>query len=244
MGYREIIEKYEKKLKKFNVNCKIELVTGPEYPVQEIKETDDVFVIYLNTDAIEEKEFEEYVCYNARLVLLPRLTLETERLILRRVQKEDAEAIFSDASDAYSCEMDSGEEPYTAMNEAFWNFVDELVQRKTQYSIVLKDTMEVVGTIRLMEDDSRQVEAMEVGYRIYPGYRRKGYAYEAVFALLSLVQEEFCLDLVLAGAIKENEPSIALLKKLGFHREGFMRKGFWSAKQGPMDIERYYRDRV
>lgn len=81
-------------------------------------------------------------------------------------------------------------------------------------------------------------------YRIYPGYRRKGYAYEAVSALLSLVQEELHLDLILAGVIKENKPSIALLKKLGFQREGFMRKGFWSAKQGPVDIERFYRDRI
>lgn len=102
----------------------------------------------------------------------------------------------------------------------------------------------MVGCVRLMEDDSRQVEAMEVGYRIYHGYRRKGFAYEAVAALLSLVQDELRLDLVLAGVIKENEPSIALLQKLVFEREGFMRKGFWSAKQGPVDIERYYRDRV
>lgn len=244
MSYKEIKEKYEKTLAKFGIKGRIESVTGSEFPIQEIKEGDDEITIYLNIEEIEEKEYEDYVAHNVRKVLLPRLTLETKRLIIRRVRKEDADAIFLDASDAYSCAMDSGEEPYTEMNEAFWNFVDELIQRETQYSIVLKETKEVVGGVRLMDDDSRQVEAMEVGYGIYPGYRRKGYAYEAVSALLSLVQKELHLDLVLAGAIKENEPSMALLQKLGFEREGFMRKGFWSAKQGPIDMERYYRDRI
>lgn len=244
MDYKEIIEKYEQILERFEIDCKIEPVAGPEYPVQKIEETGEAFIISLNTDDIAENEFEEYVSYNVRKVLLPRLTLETDRLIIRRVRKEDAEAIFSDVSDAYSCEMDSGEDPYTEMNEAFWDFVEELIQRETQYSIVLKETQEVVGTIRLKQDDSRQVEAMEVGYRIYPGHRRKGYAYEAASALLALVQEELHLELVLAGVIKENEPSILLLKKLGFQREGFQRKGFWSSKQGSIDIERYYRDRV
>lgn len=244
MSYIGLIEKYKQILDRYKINCNVKIVTGSEFPVQEIKERDDGITIYLNIDYIEEKEFEDFVAYNVRKVLLPRLELETERLILRRVKKEDAEAIFTDASDSYSCAMDSGEEPYTEMNEAFWNFMDELIQREMQYSIVLKETKEVVGGIRLMEDDSRQVEAMEVGYRIYPGHRRKGYAYEAVSALLSLVQEELHLELVLAGVIKENEPSIALLKKLGFEREGFMRKGFWSVKQGPMDIERFYRDRI
>lgn len=244
MSYKEVKEKYEKILAKFGISGQIESVTGAEFPAQEIKERDDNVTIYLNIDYVEEKEYEDYVAYNVRKVLLPKLVLETNRLLIRRVKKEDAEAIFTDASDAYSCAMDSGEEPYTEMNEAFWSFVDELIQRETQYSIVLKETMEVIGCIRLMDDDSRQVEAMEVGYGIYPGYRRKGYAYEAVSALLSLVQEELRLDLVLAGAIKANEPSIALLQKLGFEREGFMRKGFWSAKHGPVDIERFYRDRI
>lgn len=244
MSYKEVNEKYEKILSRFGINGRIESVTGSAVPVQAIEERDDGITVYVNIDEIEEKEYEAYAAYNVRKVLLPRLALETERLIIRRVRKEDADAIFLDASDAYSCAMDSGEEPYTEMNEEFWNFVDELIQRETQYSIVLKDTQEVVGCVRLMEDDSRQVEAMEVGYRIYHGYRRKGFAYEAVSALLFLVQDELRLDLVLAGVIKENEPSIALLQKLGFEREGFHRKGFWSAKQGPMDIERYYRDRV
>jgi len=244
MSYTEIIDKYEKILDRFHIDCKIEPVAGPEYPVQKIEETGEAFIISLNTDDIAENEFEEYVSYNVRKVLLPRLTLETDRLIIRRVRKEDAEAIFSDVSDAYSCEMDSGEDPYTEMNEAFLDFVEELIQRETQYSIVLKETQEVVGTIRLKEDDSRQVEAKELCYSIYPGYRRKGYAYEAASALLALIQDELHLELVLAGVIKENEPSILLLKKLGFQREGFHRKGFWSAKSGPIDIECFYRDRI
>ena len=222
MGYAEIIKKYEQILDRVKINCKIETVAGPGYPVQNIAKTDEGFVISLNTDDIAENEFEEFISYNVRQVLLPRLSLETERLLLRRVRKEDAEAIFTDASDAYSCEMDSGEEPYTEMNE----------------------TGDVVGCIRLKQDDSRQVDAMELCYGIYPGHRRYGYAYEAAYSLLALVQDELHLDLVLARVIKENEPSIMLLKKLGFQREGFQRKGFWNAKQGPVDIECFYRDRI
>ena len=244
MGYKEIKEKYEKILKKYGIKGAIELVTGDEYQVQEIKEVDGYFTISLNMDESEENELEDFVSYNVRQVLLPRLVLETERLVLRRVRREDAEAIFANSSDAYSCAMDSGEEPYTEMNDEFWKLVDILIQRETQYSIALKETGEVVGTIRLRNDDTRVVEAMEVSYGIYPGYRRKGYAYEAVSALLVLLQQELHLDLVLAGAIKENEPSISLLKKLGFQWEGMKRKGFWSAQCGPIDLECFYRDRT
>lgn len=102
--------------------------------------------------------------------------MEIERLLLRRVRKEDAEAFFEEFSDEYSCAMDDGSEPYSEMNDDFYDIIDMLVSR--------------------------------------------------------------------AGVIKENEPSIALLKKLGFEREGFLRKGFWSAKNGPMDMERFYRDRI
>lgn len=130
MSYKEVNEKYEKILSRFGINGRIESVTGSAVPVQAIEERDDGITVYVNIDEIEEKEYEAYAAYNVRKVLLPRLALETERLIIRRVRKEDADAIFLDASDAYSCAMDSGEEPYTEMNEEFWNFVDELMSER------------------------------------------------------------------------------------------------------------------
>lgn len=244
MSYTEAKEKYEKLLAKYGIDGIIEFVTGSENPVQDIKEVDGTFTIYLNADKIDEKELEEYAGYNVQQVLLPRLVLETERLTLRRVRREDADAFFEEFSDVYSCAMDDGSEPYSEMSDEFYDIIDMLVRRETQYTIVLKKTGEVVGSVRLWEEDGRAVDAMELGYWINPSHRRRGYAYEATSALVQLVQEELHLELLLAGAIKENEPSIALLKKLGFEREGIMRKGFWSAKNGPMDMERFYRDRI
>jgi [ribosomal protein S5]-alanine N-acetyltransferase len=61
---------------------------------------------------------------------------------------------------------------------------------------------------------------LEIGYRIEPGYRRHGYATEAVVALFAWASRWDGVQRFRASISPTNEPSLRLIKKLGFHQTG------------------------
>jgi RimJ/RimL family protein N-acetyltransferase len=61
--------------------------------------------------------------------------------------------------------------------------------------------------------------ALEIGYGIVPEYRGQGYATEAVTALLQWARGEG-IDHFVASVAPDNEPSLAIIRKLGFVRTG------------------------
>ena len=200
-------------------------------------------VITLNAAAISESEYESHAGYFVRRILLPQLKLETERLLLRRYHPQDAEQCFAFLSNEQDAYMDCSK-AFTKMNEEYQELMDLFAQRESQYMIVLKESGEVIGTINVFADDSRAVDAMEIGYSIAHAHQRKGYAYEALSALLGLLQNDLCLEMVTAGILPENTASEKLLQKLGFQREGLRHKAVWHDGSGkPVDLIYYYRDR-
>lgn len=181
---------------------------------------------------------------NNKIQNSPRLRLETDRLLLRRFQPQDADACFALLSHAEDAHMDCAR-AFDAMDAEFHARLDLLAQRETQYMVVLKDSGEVVGTVQLFGDDSRAVSAMEIGYAVTHCHQRKGYAFEALSALLALLQDDLYLDMVTAGILPENTASEKLLLKLGFQREGLRHKAAWHEGLGhPVDLIYFYRDRT
>lgn len=217
----------------------IEISYQPGFPkTQEIEETAGGFTIKLNSDRIGESDYEEYLSYQVRKIILPRLRLETERLVVRPFVRNDAQAylaLFSDETDAY---MDSGN-IFTSMDDEYEQLMDDF-SAQTRYTIVHKETGHVVGTIHLMDVNDRAVEAMEIGYSIAPAHKRRGYAYEALSTLLHYLLHDLNLDMVIAGAFPDNTPSLELIKKLGFQYEGLKHKAFWNHLRGLMDLQYYY----
>ena len=61
--------------------------------------------------------------------------------------------------------------------------------------------------------------AVEVGYGVLPEHRRQGYASEAVAALLAWARTQG-IDHFVASIAPDNEPSLAIIHKLGFVRTG------------------------
>jgi [ribosomal protein S5]-alanine N-acetyltransferase len=62
-------------------------------------------------------------------------------------------------------------------------------------------------------------DALEIGYGILPEHRRQGYATEAVEALIGWARTQG-IDHFVASVAPENEPSLAIMRKLGFVRTG------------------------
>lgn len=232
-----IDRKYQKIAKEQGVHIEIQYQAGLS-KTQEIKETGDGFIIKLNSERISKSDYEEYLSYHIRKIILPRLRLETARLTIRPFARTDAQAylaFFSDETDAY---MDSGN-VFTRMDEEYERLMDDF-EAQTRYTIVHRETGHVVGTIHLMDVNDRAVETMEIGYSIAPAYKRRGYAYESLSALLHCLLHDLNLDMVIAGAYPDNTPSLELIKKLGFQYEGLKHKAHWNDLRGPMDLQCYY----
>lgn len=244
MNTQLIHRKYATLLAEFGIQASIETTCGPDHPAQEVIEENGCFLIRLNPSKFNpDVSYEAYLEYNARKILLPRLVLETERLILRRFRMEDAPDCFALLSDEAGAYMDCCK-AFPEMDEAFHRQMELFAQQETRYMIELKSTEKVVGTINLFEDNSRAVEAMEIGYGITPGYQRRGYAYEALSALIHLLQNRLQLEMIVAGTLPENIPSEKLLKKLGFHPEGIHHKAVWhEGLNRPVDLQYYYIDK-
>lgn len=171
-------------------------------------------------------------------------TLETERLLLRNYIAEDAEACFEFLSDKETCYMDGGYEPFDEMDEEYGLLMEKFSNQKTRYMIVLKSENKVIGTIHLQYDKHRAVKTIEVGYVISPNYRRRGYMSECLKGITAFLFQNTDTELITASAISRNIPSLTLLRKLGFTKEGNIHKGFSVPDEGAVDLESFYLERV
>lgn len=166
--------------------------------------------------------------------------IETKRLLLRPFRQADAPDCFAFLSHRETCYLDGGYEPFPEMDEKYALLMEKFAKQEGRYMVELKGSGKVIGTLHLFPDDRRAVETMEVGYVISPGYRRQGYGREAVEAVIEHLFRDTDTQLVTAGAAVCNAPSIAMLEKLGFVREGVIRKGFFIPGQGPVDLVSFY----
>jgi ribosomal-protein-alanine N-acetyltransferase len=91
------------------------------------------------------------------------------------------------------------------------------------FAVRRTDDGALLGRVTYFDLNPRNRTA-EIGFLVAPEYRRKGYSYEALRLLLKYLFEEMGLNKVTAQTGEFNQASIALLKKLGFKRDGTLRQ--------------------
>lgn len=238
MNKSDVIAKYVELCRSYGVDVQV-VLSHEDSCVQKIEGT----MITLNEDQIPEAEFEAYLTYNVRKILLPRLALDTGRLILRGFRETDAEDCFAFLSDRQCCYNDGGYEPFHEMNDEYRELMDKFASQPLRKMILFKGTGKVIGTINLFEANDRAVEAYEIGYVVSPACQRKGYGFEAVSAFCECLLTELHADMIIAGAIEENRPSNQMLRKLGFQYEGRKTKAFYHPAHGAVDLLYYVKER-
>lgn len=243
MNYAKWNERYSALCHRYGTNVEIRTAPTPSAAPFTINNQGDTPIITLDPTQFSECSYESTLAYAVRRLLLPRLVLQTERLTLRRFQPQDATDCFAFLSDPEGCYFDCCK-PFSERNAAYNEQMELFLNREGQYAVVLRESGTVIGTVRVFEDTTRAVEALELGYTISPAYQRHGYATEALAALLTLLQSELRVELILAGVLVENKSSIRLLEKLGFQKEGLRRKCIWhEGLNRPMDLIYYYKER-
>ena len=142
--------------------------------------------------------------------------LRTARLILRPFRESDYDDLFE-----FLAQLEDDEfEGYPGITYA--NGRDHLKYRlgsEAFYAMELADSGKVIGNIYCGD---REYQAKEVGYIVNEHYRRKGYAAEALSAVITQAFREGA-HRVYASCDPGNLPSRKLLEKTGLRREAHLR---------------------
>ena len=156
-------------------------------------------------------------------------TLETERLILRQLMREDTDFVFQHFGNPRVTQYLLDEPPVTEYSQA-----EEIVQffaepngkTHNRWIIIRKSDQQPIGTVGYHKWAKRYFRA-EIGYDLSPDYWGQGYMSEALRAVLSHGFERLKVNRVDALVYVKNDRSIQLLQKLGFKQEGLLRDYFY-----------------
>ncbi|MDR1905853.1 MAG: GNAT family N-acetyltransferase [Clostridiales bacterium] len=148
--------------------------------------------------------------------------LETERLRLRPMELSDAADIFEYASDEENVRdmlFDAHANIYDTINFLSGERIKYDNKACYDYAIILKDTGKLIGTGGVFEADKLPHSA-NIGYILNKKYWGKGYATEAMTAVVNFCFNVLRVRRVEAWHIAENEKSGIVMKKLGMVYEG------------------------
>ena len=154
------------------------------------------------------------------------VTMATARLDLRALAPADAGAVFAMRSDPVVQRYGSHPawtDPQQAVAYIERNIEAMAAGTHAQFAVVRRDDSAVIGTVTLYALDA-QCRRADVGYALLVSEWGRGYANEAVTALLDWGFEHLDLNRVEADIDPRNTPSACLLERLGFLREGHLRE--------------------
>ncbi len=158
--------------------------------------------------------------------------LTTQRLFIRPIHKQDREDFFSYRSHPDVTRFQSFRptqiEDIDAFIEQMESATPDIPGQWYQAAICLKENGRMIGDTGMHFTDAHQTE---IGYTLSPEYQGKGYAAEAVFAILDYLFGTLCKHRVFASVDPENERSIALLERLGFRKEAHFHESIREGKR-------------
>ena len=153
-------------------------------------------------------------------------TLTSSRLVLRWLEDTDAADLFAIFSNQQAMRFWSSL-PWTDMAEAL-DLINSVRRHFAadslyQWGVVRREDGALIGTCTLAHIDAQNRRA-EIGFMLRPDCWGQGYMSEALSTLLRFAFEELAMHRIEADVDPRNGPSIRLLERLGFQREGLLRE--------------------
>ena len=144
--------------------------------------------------------------------------ISTERLILRKLNTEDLELIFTLRSSKEVTKY-IARPLYKDMEEAVC-FLNKTIKSVSNNEVIvwtirLRDSLIPIGTI-CFRNFSKDKKTAEVGYDMLPEFQSNGYMNEAIRSVINFGFKELKLNTIEAYTSKHNLKSIKLLKKNHF----------------------------
>ena len=164
-----------------------------------------------------------------KIDLNPFPYLKTQRLILRRITRDDAVDFFAIRSNIeIMAAIDR--EPLKSMDEMFslMALIEENIDRNESiaWAVCLKEDNQMIGHFGFHKIDFINHWA-EIGYALLPHFQGKGLATEGINAILEYGFNHLRFHSVDANVNPVNKSSIALLIKNGFVKEAHFKENFF-----------------
>jgi RimJ/RimL family protein N-acetyltransferase len=154
------------------------------------------------------------------------LELLGEKVKLRTVDDSDMDDLYNWWNDPKFAGEYAGDYPKSRIE------VEELVKGGSFYIISSRSEEKKIGFIAYYLIRQDYLNLFEIGYRIRPSERRKGYTTEATRLLVDhLFTTKKEIERIESVTDVDNVPSQRVLEKNGFKREGELRKRFYNKGQ-------------
>ena len=149
--------------------------------------------------------------------------IETNRLLLRNVNAKDADIMHDYRNNEICARYQRGQ------TKDYDGIVTLVEKRKTDVlstenncfvAVADKETDELIGEIVVMPNDG----TISLGYTFSYKHHRKGYAFEALSALIALLHSRYPGWDFISFTDRENTASRALLTKLSYKDMGYIPK--------------------
>jgi len=171
----------------------------------------------------------------------PQSEVKTERLCLRPAAVAELQAAAAKSidllGDLLSAEV-AADWPPDLMQDAFAPVAEQLASGQAEapwsmYWIVTRKLRMAIGTVgfKAAPQDGR----VDIGYTVVATHQRRGYASEAVAALIEIAFNDARVERVVGETLPDLIPSMGVMEKVGMRRVANAATGF----SGKEDVVRY-----
>lgn len=150
--------------------------------------------------------------------------IETERLLLRELQPDDAEEYFTYFSDNKVTRFWGYESPkdVKTVTSTFVRFSNAFKRKEMiVWGISVKESNKIIGTCIL--GNFVRGSMANISYNLSKDHWKKGIMKETLDAIIPFGFNDLGLHRIQAMVMPENDASISLLNKHNFRREGLLR---------------------
>lgn len=148
--------------------------------------------------------------------------IETERLILRKFEDKDYKDMYEYLSDD-RVQFPACGKVISNQQEARMYF-NRILKSDNLWAVELKNENKVIGNIGAYNLTYNDIAERHLGFVLNYNYWNKGYITEACRAIIKYLFEEENMDRIAMSNYEFNKNSIRVAEKLGFVKEGVLRK--------------------
>lgn len=167
-----------------------------------------------------EKLEQEYA-EKCRILIEIMGSLKTERLVLRNLMPQDADVMFDYRNNEICFRYQKGQtKDYAEIAKMIERRRADVLSAEAPFmvAVALKETDEMIGEIAVKP----KTDMIELGYTFSYRYHRRGYAFEALTALIDQLHRMAPDRAFISFVEPQNIASMGLLRKLGYRDMGYV----------------------
>ena len=164
--------------------------------------------------------------------------LETNRLTIRNFRDADAGVLHEIIESYRATGYAVYDYPWPSSAEEIQGVVRWFASADSYLAVCLKETGRLIGLVSLNLSEEPGEPAFDLGYVFHSSCHGHGYATEACQALIAHAFTTLGAEKITCGTAALNQPSVALLARLGFKLVGHGRTSFQQDEQGnPIEFD-------